>query len=440
MGFWCAWVCFGGCCFFGECRIMKTANVNRSFISLSALVRLGAHYGHKASLLKSVMRPYVMGNWHGLNIVSVDKALTALKIGFNIAFEAICANANVLFLCNGLSYARGVAYALADVEQHCVVNEFGGIVTNWFTFKGIGPRLERYRRVIAAVKDKRLVAYYNRRAGRARKAFISDPELGRLPGAVVVFCGSSTDRVIFEANKMKVPVIGLADSFSEVAGADCVVPMCEGSNKLSEFMCELFACVCSRAVLVSRRTRLFGLAMRLSCTRIGDYNASQALSAVCCHFKSVYLVPSNIKLASTLLRMANVLNVKLTFFMLLSVIACARVTLHTPLRTVINLCKLRLLTKTLSAAAAVRLRLFIKWLECMHCLVSARSKPSADAIALKYGKLSSSDVNVKDHIPQPVNVEDSRRDYYKIRYFDISVVSTFDYFFDLTKLSGKWLL
>ncbi|AUG34098.1 30S ribosomal protein S2 [Candidatus Hodgkinia cicadicola] len=419
---------------------MKTANVNRSFISLSALVRLGAHYGHKASLLKSVMRPYVMGNWHGLNIVSVDKTLTALKTGFNIAFEAICANANVLFLCNGLSYARGVAYALADVEQHCVVNEFGGIVSNWFTFKGVGPRLERYRRVIDVVKDKRLVAYYNRRAERARKAFISHPELGCLPGAVVVFCSSNIDRAIFEANKMKVPVIGLADSFSEVAGADCVVPMCEGSNKVSEFMCELFASVCSRAVLVSRRTRLFGSVMCSRHMRIGDYNASQALSAVCCHFKSVYLAPANIKLADTLLRVANVLNVKLTFFMLLSLIVYAPVTLNTPLRTVINLCKLRLLTKTLSAAVALRLRLFIKWLECMHCLASTRSKPSADAIALKYGKFSSSDVNVKDHIPQPMHVEDSHTDYYKMRYSDVGVVGTFDYFFDLTKLSGKWFI
>ncbi|ATW06070.1 30S ribosomal protein S2 [Candidatus Hodgkinia cicadicola] len=420
--------------------VMETANINRSFISLNALVRLGAHYGHRASLLKAVMRPYVLGNWRGLNIVSVDKTLTALKIGFNIAFEAICANANVLFLCNGLSYARAVAHALADIEQHCVVNEFGGIVTNWFTFKGIGSRLERYRKVVEVVKDRRLIAYYNRRAERASKAFISCPELGCLPGAVVLFCGSGTDRVILEASKMKVPVIGLADSFSEVAGADCVVPMCEGSNKVGEFMCELFASVCSRAVLVSRRARLFGLVMCSGYMRIGDYNASQALSAVCCHFKSVYLVPSGIRLASALLRAANVLNVKLTFFMLLSLIAYAPVTLNSSLRTVINLCKLRLLTKTLSAAVTVRLRLFIKWLECMHCLVSARSKSAADAVALKYGKFSSSDIDVGDHIPQPTDIGDLHRQYYRMRYFDVNVVGTFDYFFDLTKLSVKWFI
>ncbi|AUG26248.1 30S ribosomal protein S2 [Candidatus Hodgkinia cicadicola] len=419
---------------------MKTASVDRSFISLNALVRLGAHYGHRVALLKSAMRPYVLGNWHGLNIVSVDKALTALKTGFNIAFEAICANADVLFLCNGLSYARGVASALADIEQHCVVKEFGGIVTNWFTFKNIGPRLERYRRVVSVVKDKRLIAYYNRRTERASKAFISCPELGCLPGAVVLFCSSSNDRVILEANRMEVPVIGLADSFSEVAGTDCVVPVCEGSNKVSEFMCELFASVCSRAVLVSRRARLFGLVMCSSYMRLGDYNASQALSAVCCHFKSVYLVPSNIKLSITLLRMANVLNVKLTFFMLLSLIGYEPIMLDMPLRAVINLCKLRLLTKTLSAAATLRLRQFIKWLECMHCLVSARSKPTSDAIALKYGKFSSSDIDVGDHIPRPTDIEDLHRHYYRMRYFDINVVGTFDYFFNLTKLSGKWFL
>lgn len=420
--------------------MIKTANINRSFISLNALVRLGAHYGHKASLLRSAMRPYVLGNWRGLNIVGVDKTLMALRTGFNIVFEAICANTNVLFLCNGLSYARGVAHALADVEQHCVVQEFGGVVTNWFTFKSIGSRLERYRKVAEVVKDKRLVAYYNRRTERACRAFISYPELGRLPGAVVLFCSSGADRVILEANKMKVPIIGLADSLSEVAGVDCVVPSCEGSNKVSEFMCELFASVCGRAVLVSRRTRLFGLVIRSSHMRLGDYNASQALSAVCCHFNSVYLVPSNIRLASALLRVVGILNVKLTFFMLLSLVASALITFNTSLRAIINLCKLRLLTKALSAAAAVRLRQFVKWLECMRCLVCARSKSAPDAIALKYGKFSSSDINVEDHVPQPTDIEDSHTDYYKIRYFDINVVGTFDYFFDLTKLSGKWFI
>ncbi len=76
----------------------------------------------------------------------------------------------------------------------------------------------------------------------------------------------------------------------------------------------------------------------------------------------------------------------------------------------------------------------------MHCLVSARSKPTSDAIALKYGEFSSPDINVKDHIPQPTHIEDSHRDYYKMRYFDVNVVGTLDYFFDLTKLSGKWFL
>ncbi len=416
---------------------MRTVSLTRSFINVDALLRAGVHYGHKAALLKPAMRPYVLGNWRGINIVNVSKSLTALKVGFNIVFEAICANADVLFVCNGVSYARGVAYALADAEQHCVVSEFGGIVTNWSTFRGISSRLERYRRVVDVIRDKRLIAHYTRRVERSSRVFVSVPELECAPGAVVLFCGSSTDRVIIEANRTRVPVIGLADSLSEAAGIDCVVPACEGSNRVGKFMCELFASVCSKATLVSRRARLFGLVTDSGCVRIGDCSGAQTLSAACCYFKSVYLVPSDLNSARALLRVANALDVKLALFALLSLILCASVTLNTPLRSVINLCKLRLLVGVLSAAAAKRLRLLVRWLECVRCLVSAKTKPSSDAIAVAYGRFSSPDINVKDHIPQPVRIKDSHADYRKVRYPDFNVVGTFDYFLNLTKFSGK---
>ncbi len=386
------------------------------------------------------MRPYVLGSWRGINIVDLSKSLTALKAGFNVVFEAICANADVLFLCNGVSYARGLAYALADAEQHCVVSEFGGIVTNWSTFRGIGSRLERWRKVVGVVKDKRLIAYYTRRTERAYRAFVSVPELECAPGAIVLFCGSSADGVILEANRAKVPVIGLADSLSEVAGADCVVPACEGSNSVSKFMCELFANVCSKATLVSRRARLFGLATDSDRISIGDCSASQTLSAVCCYFRSVYLVPGDFSLARALLQVANVLDVKRTLLALLSLILCASVTFNTPLRSVINLCKLRLLVSALPAAAAARLRLLIKWLECVRCLVCARAKPDPDVIALTYGRFSSPNINVKDHIPRPVRVKNLREGYRTMRYPDFNVVGTFDYFLNLTKFSGKFSL
>ncbi len=109
---------------------MRAGDINYGFMDMSSLIRVGIHYGHKVTLLKSVMKPYILGNWHGINIINVDKTLTALEASLNVVFESICSNRDVLFLCNGLSYSRGIAQPLAEISQHCVIREFGGVVTN----------------------------------------------------------------------------------------------------------------------------------------------------------------------------------------------------------------------------------------------------------------------------------------------------------------------
>ncbi|XXN13804.1 MAG: 30S ribosomal protein S2 [Candidatus Hodgkinia cicadicola] len=411
---------------------MRTSEVNASFIDVPSLVRLGAHYGHKSSLLKSTMRPYVLGNWHGINIINTDKTATALEIGLNTVFEAICANTPALFLCNGLNYARTLARSLASTKQYCVVSEFGGIVTNWVTFNAVGIRIKRYRKVASAIKDKRLINYYNRRVAYASKPFISAPELRGQPGAIVVFCSSNTDRVVFEANRVKVPIVGLADSLSNVKGINCVVPICEGSNKISEFLCKLFASVCIKAVLVSDRARLLGLLTDISKLRLTNYSTHQALYTMCCYFKSKYFVLDDVKAAHARL----VLDVKRMIATLVSLIQTAAISFNTPVRAVINLCKLRLLTTPLSILIQTRLRSFIVWLECARCLARATSRPIIDAITTSYGKFVKPNINVEKRIPQSLNVKDSHFEYYDIGYYDFNVVGTFDYFFGLSKASG----
>ncbi|XXM93332.1 MAG: 30S ribosomal protein S2 [Candidatus Hodgkinia cicadicola] len=412
---------------------MKTSSINSDFMDIPALVRLGVHYGHKATLLRSVMRPYVLGNWHGINVLNVDRTLTALETGLNIVFEAICANTQTLFLCNGLSYPRSVASALANVGQYCVTSEFGGIVSNWFTFKEVGTRIARYRKITSVIKDKRLIAYYNRRVARAVKPFVSEPSLKGLPGAVVLFCSLGMDRVIAEANKTKVPIIGLADTLSKVSGIDCVVPICEGSNKIGMFICKLFASVCSKAVLVADRARLLGIIIDSDYMLINDCNTSQALSVICCHFKSAYLVSNNVKVATELARLVNVLDVGLTFSLLLSLISIGFITFNTSIRSVINLCKYRLLTAKLAAMAITRLRLFVKWLECVRCLVCLKPKAVSNAITTVYGKFGTPNVKVEHYIPKSVCVMDLDADYRDIKYSNFNITSTFNYFFNLSK-------
>ncbi|XXN19761.1 MAG: 30S ribosomal protein S2 [Candidatus Hodgkinia cicadicola] len=412
---------------------MKVGDINYDFMDMSSLVRVGVHYGHKVTLVRSVMKPYILGNWHGINIINVDKTLTALEASLNVVFEAICANKNILFLCNGLSYSRGIAQPLAEAGQHCIIREFGGVVTNWTTFKFVGNRIKRYLKVIDAVKNKRIINYYNRRVARASKRFISLPELGELPGAVVLFCSSGLDRAVAEANRAGVPVVGLADSLSNVAGVDYVIPVCEGSDRVNSFLCELFARICNRAALVSKRVRLFGLAIGSSAVRLRGRAIAQALALLCTHFKSTYLAFESVKIARAAARAIDAINVRSMLSILVSLIFFKCVSLKTSLKDVVNLCKLKLLTAKLSNVVSARMHSLVKWLECVRCLLDVRSKVIPNRIMMLYGKYGIRGADANECIPKLTVVKNTHIDYWGVRYSNSNVVSTFDYFFDLSK-------
>ncbi|XXM90156.1 30S ribosomal protein S2 [Candidatus Hodgkinia cicadicola] len=415
---------------------MKLKDISYGFVDVLSLVDSGTHRGHRARLLKSAMQSHVLGSWCGINILNVSKTLSALKAGFGVVFEAICANNNALFLCNGVRCPYSAAEALGDTSQPCVISEFGGVVTNWATFRGVADRVKRYNSIVDAIRDKRLIAFYKRRIKHAYRVFVGAPAFKSLPGAVVLFCGSNVNRAIHESNTAKVPVIGLVDSFSEAAGIDYVAPVCEGSNRIDKLMCGLFASVCSGAVAVSDRARLFGIIMSSIHIPLWNFNASQALAALCVHFKTAYVTFDRLKTVSVGLRAANVINVRFTLSRLLSLVLAANISLDTPLRRVINLCKYRLLVAKLTTTARVRLFSFVAWLECLYCLVLAKAKSVPSAITAAYGEYRKRNINVNHYIPRPAGIWDSHIQYHRIRYSDFNVVGTLDYFFNLSKRSG----
>ncbi|XXM93425.1 30S ribosomal protein S2 [Candidatus Hodgkinia cicadicola] len=415
---------------------MQGHNLKHSAASADALIRLGVHYGHKITLLKPVMRPYVVGAWHGINVINVDRTLTALEFALNVVFEAVCSNKRVLFVCTGLNTPVAAAQVLANAGQYCVTDEFGGMLSNWLTFRAVDTRLKRYRRVIESLKNKRLIACYNRKARRASKIFVSLPEVEGLPGAVVLFCNSNCTSLAAEASKLEVPIIGLADSFSDVEGMSCVVPVCGGSDAVNSFFCKLFASVCERAALISDKARLAGFLLSSNCMPRSDLSCSQVLSIACCHFKSVYFAASVPADAGAVARAVKALDLKLALKALLLLVYELALPPDTALRSVINLFKLKLCCASLSLAKLERLRKLVGWLERMHGLVSLKGAVDDGAISSLYGVIKKPDADMDELMPTHTAIGNVHIDFHAARFSNFDVTNTCD-FFGISKPSAQ---
>ncbi|WGS83425.1 MAG: 30S ribosomal protein S2 [Candidatus Hodgkinia cicadicola] len=414
---------------------LQSHRPKHSAVSADALIRLGVHYGHKITLLRPVMRPYIVGAWHGINMINVDRTLTALEFALNVVFEAVCSNKRVLFVCTGLNTPVASAQVLANAGQYCVTCEFGGMLSNWLTFRTVDARLKRYQRVIESLKNKRLIAFYDRKARRASKPFVSTPEVEELPGAVVLFCDANNTSLAAEASKLEVPIIGLADSFSTVEGMSCVVPVCGGSDAVNDFFCKLFASACEQALLISDKARLAGFLLSSNCMPCSDLSCSQVLSVACCHFKSVYFAACAPTQASAVVRTVKALDLKLALKALLSLVYELALPSDTTLRCVINLCKLKLCSPSLALTKFERLHKLVRWLECVHGLVSLRGAIDDSAVSSLYGVIKKPDADMDELMPTHAAIGNVHIDFHAARFPNFDVTNTYDYFFGIDKAS-----
>jgi len=368
-------------------------------------------------------------------MINVDRTLTALEFALNVVFEAVCSNKRVLFVCTGLNTPVAAAQVLANAGQYCVTCEFGGMLSNWLTFRTVDARLKRYQRVIESLKNKRLIAFYDRKARRASKTFVSTPEVEELPGAVVLFCDANNTSLAAEASKLEVPIIGLADSFSTVEGMSCVVPVCGGSDAVNDFFCKLFASACEQALLISDKARLAGFLLSSNCMPCSDLSCSQVLSVACCHFKSVYFAACDPTQASAVVRTVKALDLKLALKALLSLVYELALPSDTSLRCVINLCKLKLCSPSLALTKFERLHKLVRWLECVHGLVSLRGAIDDSAVSSLYGVIKKPDADMDELMPTHAAIGNVHIDFHAARFPNFDVTNTYDYFFGIDKAS-----
>ncbi len=148
-------------------------------------------------------------------------------------------------------------------------------------------------------------------------------ELDCLPKAVVMFCCDAKAAIVSEANKLGVPVVGVADSTLNVRGIDYVVPICSSSGAADLFVCKLLAGVCSAASMVCDRSRSISTAMKLRIPS-ASFRADYKLLVAWLHFKAAFLESASgrtdlsSEVAALISYVKRVLDVKLVFGSLLS--------------------------------------------------------------------------------------------------------------------------
>jgi len=213
-------------------------------VDVKALLEAGAHFGHKTERWHPKMAPYIHSKRGGSHVIDLVKTASKLEEALSFLNTIAEKNRQILFV-GTKKQAQEIVKKLAENTKQPYVTErwLGGMLTNWNT---IGGRIKHLVELESKMANGELSAKYNKleiqrfqeEIDSLNKLYGGIKELNARPGAVVVFGIVDDANAVAEANKLKLPVVGICDTNSDPSDIDYPIPANDDAIKTLQLIAD----------------------------------------------------------------------------------------------------------------------------------------------------------------------------------------------------------
>jgi small subunit ribosomal protein S2 len=198
-------------------------------IGIKELLEAGVHFGHQTRRWNPKMRRFIFGERDGIYIIDLLQTEALLQNARNFASELARRGGTVLFV-GTKKQARDAIKDTADAAEMPYVNHrwLGGLLTNFQTISQRIKRLhdlERYEaegQLQLLPTRERMAAQADLEKLRANLGGVKNMQ--RVPDAVFVVDLKTEAIAVREAQRLRIPIIGLVDTNCDPEGIDYVIP------------------------------------------------------------------------------------------------------------------------------------------------------------------------------------------------------------------------
>jgi small subunit ribosomal protein S2 len=198
-------------------------------LGIKELLEAGVHFGHQTRRWNPKMRRFIYGERDGIYIIDLLQTQALLEEARRFALELAGRGGTVLFV-GTKKQARDAIRDTAESADMPYVNHrwLGGLLTNWGTISQRIRRLhdlERYEsegQLELLPTRERMAMQADLEKLRANLGGVKDME--RVPDAVFVIDLKTEAIAVREAQRLRLPIIGLVDTNCDPDGIDFVIP------------------------------------------------------------------------------------------------------------------------------------------------------------------------------------------------------------------------
>ena len=200
-----------------------------SKVSMRQMLEAGVHFGHQTRFWHPKMRNFIFGARSKTHIINLEKTLPLFNDAMNFLGRLAQNGGNVLFV----GTKRQASDIIREEAERCgmpYVNHrwLGGMLTNYNTVKKSIDRLKRLEAMLADGSTERLnkkeVLGLEREREKLDRSLSGIKNMPGLPDALFIVDVGHEYIAVSEANKLKIPVVGIVDTNCKPAGVDYVIP------------------------------------------------------------------------------------------------------------------------------------------------------------------------------------------------------------------------
>jgi small subunit ribosomal protein S2 len=189
-----------------------------SQVTMKQLLEAGVHFGHQTSRWNPKMRPYIFGARNGIHIIDLQQTVTLFREACDFIRAVVADGSTVLFV-GTKKQAQETIRADAERCGMPYVNNrwLGGTLTNFHTIKQSLERMKKLEDTIAESetsgtlkKKERLMLQRDHAKLLTNLQGIRD--MKKLPDALFVIDPDREAIAVAEANRLKIPVVGVVDT------------------------------------------------------------------------------------------------------------------------------------------------------------------------------------------------------------------------------------
>jgi small subunit ribosomal protein S2 len=190
-------------------------------VTIKDLLEAGVHFGHQTRRWNPKMKKFIFTSRNGIYIIDLQKTLECLQIACQKVREVVGDDKKEVLFVGTKKQAKEVIQEEAKRCGMPYVTErwLGGMLTNFSTIR---QNIKRLKELEEKKEDgtyekltKKEVSKLEREREKLEKILGGIKEVTRLPGLLVVVDSKKEKIAVAEANKLKIPVVGLIDTNSD---------------------------------------------------------------------------------------------------------------------------------------------------------------------------------------------------------------------------------